>query len=86
MNSSVKEFVNALKEKDGNIWLVGGADIAKEFQKNNLIDEFIITVIPTMLGEGIPLFSKGYREQQLELLSIQQFNSGVVQLHYQSVR
>lgn len=84
MNSDVKEFINGLSD-DGNIWLVGGANIVKEFLKNNLVDEFIITVFPTLLGEGISLFAEGCGEVQLKLLNIMSYNSGAVQLHYQSV-
>ena len=81
-NTGVKEFVETLSD-DENIWLVGGADITKEFLKNNLVDEFIVTMIPSMLGEGIPLFGKDYGEHNLKLLDIKSFDTGVVQLHYQ---
>jgi dihydrofolate reductase len=83
VNNNVKEFVEGLQD-DGNIWLVGGANIAKEFLVNNLIDEFIITVIPIVLGEGIYLFEKGCGEQKLKLQNITSYDSGVVQLCYQS--
>ena len=82
VNTDVKEFTDGLSENE-NIWLVGGADIAKEFLKNNLIDEFIITIIPIVLGEGIPLFTKGCGEHKLKLLNTKSYDSGVVQLHYQ---
>ena len=82
VNTDVKEFTDGLSENE-NIWLVGGADIAKEFLKNNLIDEFIITIIPIVLGEGIPLFAKGCGEHKLKLLTTKSYDSGVVQLHYQ---
>jgi len=82
VNTDVKEFIDGLSENE-NIWLVGGADIAKEFLKNNLIDEFIITIIPIVLGEGIPLFAKGCGEHKLKLLNTKSYDSGVVQLHYQ---
>jgi len=81
VNSDVKDFIDSLSD-EGNIWLVGGADIVKEFLKNNLIDEFIITIIPVVLGEGIPLFRNG--ERQLKLLDSKSYDSGVVQLHYKS--
>lgn len=83
-NSDVNDFISELGENDGNIWLVGGADIIKEFLKNNLIDEFIITVIPVVLGGGIPLFAGG-KEHQLKLQSTISYDSGVVQLCYQSI-
>jgi dihydrofolate reductase len=80
VNEDVKEFV---KKLESDAWLVGGADIAKEFLKHNLIDEFIITIIPIVLGEGIPLFAKGVGEHKLKLLNKKSYDSGVVQLHYQ---
>jgi len=86
VNSNVKDFINGLSENDGNIWLVGGADIVKEFLKNNLIDEFVITVIPIVLGEGIPLFGDGCGEHKLKLQNIMSYDSSVIQLRYQLVR
>ncbi len=86
VNSNVQDFINGLSENDGNIWLVGGADIVKEFLKNNLIDEFVITVIPIVLGEGIPLFGDGCGEHKLKLQNIMSYDSSVIQLRYQLVR
>jgi len=83
VNGNVKDFLHGLRTDD-NIWLVGGAEIIKEFLKNNLIDEFIITVIPVVLGEGIPLFGEGCGEHKLKLQNIKSYDSGVVQLSYQS--
>lgn len=80
VNEDVKEFV---KKLESNTFLVGGADLIKEFLKNNLIDEFIITIIPIVLGEGIPLFAKDCGKHKIKLLNIKSYDSGVVQLHYQ---
>jgi len=82
-NKDVKTFLSDLND-DEKIWLVGGADIVKEFLKNNLIDEFIITIIPTILGEGISLFSEGCGEHKLKLQNIMKYDSGVVQIFYSS--
>jgi dihydrofolate reductase len=84
VNNDAKDFLNGLRYDDENIWLVGGGDIVKEFLKNNLIDEFIITVIPIVLGEGIPLFAEGHGEHQLKLQNIKSYDSGVIQLSYHS--
>jgi len=84
VNGDVKHFIDTLSDENGNIWLVGGAEIIKEFLKNNLIDEFIITVIPTVLGEGIPLFAEECGEHKLKLQNIKSYDSGVVQIHYHS--
>jgi dihydrofolate reductase len=56
VNEDVAGFTRRLKQQDGkNIWLVGGADLLDCFLRERLVDEFIITVIPIILGKGIPL-------------------------------
>jgi dihydrofolate reductase len=83
VNGSVKNVLEGLRN-DQNVWLVGGANIASEFLKNNLIDEFVITVIPVVLGEGISLFAEGCGEHHVKLQNIKNYDSGVVQLFYHS--
>lgn len=76
-------LVNSLKNQLGkNIYCDGGAEIANELIKNNLVDEYIISVIPILLGDGIKLFKDGRPEQKLELVSAKQFDKGLTQLHY----
>ncbi len=80
VDENVKEFVKKLKD---NTWLLGGASILDEFLKNDLVDEFIITVIPVLLGEGIPLFKGDGIEKKLKLLGVKSYDLGVVQVHYE---
>lgn len=76
-------LVDELKKQPcKNIYCDGGAEIANELMKNNLVDEFIISVIPILLGGGIKLFIDGRPELKLERLSTKQFDTGLVQLHY----
>jgi dihydrofolate reductase len=82
-SEDLSELVNRLKSQAGkNIYCDGGADIANELMKNDLVDEFIISVIPVLLGEGIKLFKDGRPKQILELVTSKQFDKGLVQLHY----
>lgn len=37
------------------LWLVGGNKVVEDFYRNGLIDEYVITIIPKTLGDGIPL-------------------------------
>lgn len=72
-------------ESDEDIWLVGGAQINGLFRDAGLIDEIILSVMPVLLGEGIPLFPRAAGpERSLRLLSAESYPSGVVQLRYQS--
>jgi len=50
--------------------------------KNDLIDEFIISVVPVLLGNGTRLFKDGRPEQELELVNTKTFETGLSQLHY----
>lgn len=50
------------KEHSGNIWLMGGGEIIRCFMRKNLIDKYYIYVMPTVLGNGIPLFPRSSRK------------------------
>jgi len=77
------QLITKLKSKEGkNIYCDGGAEIVNELLKNKLIDEFIISVIPILLGDGYKLFKDGRPEQELEFASAKSFDKGLVQLHY----
>lgn len=52
---------------------------------HELIDEFIISLIPVVVGCGTKLFQDGIPEQDLELVSVKSFEKGLVQLHYSRV-
>jgi dihydrofolate reductase len=62
--------------------MMGGGEIIASFLDEGAIDEFIITVVPTFIGEGIRLISPRHREVPLRLRSLQRFPDGVVQLQY----
>ncbi len=67
---------------DKNIFVDGGAKLANKMIQLNLIDEFVISIIPIFLGDGIRLFNTGIPEQQLNLVKSESFPSGLVQLTY----
>lgn len=84
---NLTELVRRLKSESGkNIYCDGGAEIINELLKNDLIDEFIISVIPVLLGDGTRLFKDGRPEQQLELLNVKTFETGLTQLLYKLVK
>jgi len=80
---NLTELIKTLKSENGkNIYCDGGAEIINELLKNDLVDEFIISVIPILVGSGTRLFKDGRPEQQLELLKTKTFDTGLTQLHY----
>lgn len=81
------ELVKRLKSENGkNIYCDGGAEIINELLKHDLIDEFIISVIPILLGYGTRLFKDERPEQMLELLTTKPYDTGLTQLHYRRKR
>jgi dihydrofolate reductase len=83
---SLKTLIAGLKAESGkHIFVDGGAEVVNELLREDLIDEFIISVIPILLGEGIRLFKDGRPEQKLELISTRQFFKGLAQLHYKRI-
>ena len=83
VTESIRAFAERLRKQVGkNIWMMGGGEIIGSFLDEDAIDEFIITVVPTFIGEGIPLIAPRHREVPLQLLSLRRFPDGVVQLHY----
>jgi dihydrofolate reductase len=83
VNEEVAHFADRLRAQKGkDIWLVGGAEIVAAFLDADQVDEFMIHVIPTMIGAGIPLATPRHRDLSLKLLASKKFPDGVVRLHY----
>lgn len=57
------------EEHPGNVWLMGGGEIIRTFMQENLIDEYYIYVMPTILGDGIPLFPASFPKTNIKLES-----------------
>jgi dihydrofolate reductase len=86
VSEPVKAFTARLRATEGkDIWMMGGAGIIASFVDEGEIDEFIINVVPVMIGEGIPLIASRHRTVSLNLIACTKFTDGVVKLHY-SVR
>ncbi len=79
------EFMSSIaSEHSGTVWLVGGANLAEQFRSAGLIDEYLIHVMPTILGRGIPLFGGDAPHTMLNLIEARAYDDGVVMLHYRS--
>lgn len=83
----LKELLIQLKKENGkNIFVDGGAEIVNEIMKHQLIDEYVISIIPVFLGSGVRLFKDGRPESKLKLIDAKSFDKGLVQLHYVTER
>lgn len=76
------EIVHRLKQESGRgIWICGGANIIHPLVEADLIDEYYISIIPTLLGSGIRLWEENNREIKLKLVHTQSYN-GITELVY----
>ena len=82
-NGDIETLIANLKSKKGkNIYCDGGGQIVKLLMDKNLIDEYIISIIPTILGDGKKLFLGGIDSIPLKAVSSKVYDSGLVQLRY----
>ena len=83
-NEDVCSLVEKLKKENGkNIWICGGASIVNQLLNKNLIDIYYISIIPTILGNGIKLFGNFDIERKLILINTNNYN-GIVDLIYEN--
>lgn len=86
-NGDVRSLVRDLKESSPkNIYCDGGGEVVKLLMEHDLIDEYIISIIPHILGDGKRLFIGGVGEQKIKLVSSRQYESGLVQMKYERLR
>lgn len=72
-----------LKTNYKNVWVAGGAMITKDFILLQLADEIRVTVLPIILGDGIPFFDHIGKEQPLDLKDVTAYKNGMVELRYE---
>ena len=83
VQGNIEQFILDQKKRPGqDIWLVGGGQLNNTFYEINQIDQIILDIIPVILGEGIPLLSRGNSHQFYKQEFIQSFPSGRVQIRY----
>lgn len=77
-----EELLLLLRSLPGkHIWLCGGADLIRQWLEKDLIDQYILTYIPVLLGGGIRLFPETDHRFRLTLLS-SQTNNGLLECRY----
>lgn len=82
-SGDLAELIHRLKQEEGkDIYCDGGGEIVKLLMEKNLIDEYIISIIPIILGDGKRLFKGGVPRINIQAMPTKQFASGLVQLHY----
>jgi len=83
MAGSPAEIVSRLTASGAHHLYVDGGVTIQEFLRAGLIDRMIITRVPVLIGEGIPLFGTLPHDVQLRHLATRHYPSGLVQTEYE---
>jgi dihydrofolate reductase len=67
---------------EGDIWLFGGGSLLASLLALQLVDRLEVTIVPVLLGAGIPLAARGVQRTALTLLNTQRYPLGCVTLTY----
>jgi dihydrofolate reductase len=77
-------FVNErLRPRFRTIWFVGGGAVCGECLRLGLADEVCYSILPVLIGDGIPFFGKLDRDVALHLAEVRAYKSGMVELRYE---
>ena len=82
MSGSPAEIVKEASNLGFHHFYIDGGITIQHFLHAGLIDQIIITKIPVLLGDGIPLFGPLKEDLLLELISVKEFENGFAQLTY----
>jgi len=85
-SGDLNKLVNdRLKPNFKNIWVVGGAKVAKDFIVSGLVDDIRLSIMPTIIGGGLLFFDYLGKEQRLHLKNTTAYKDGMVELHYELI-
>ena len=81
------DWVRKLQNRDGkDIWLFGGSELFRSLLDLGHVDTVEVSVIPVLLGSGVPLLPPPYTPAKLQLQSHKIYRSGTVSLTYEVQR
>jgi dihydrofolate reductase len=87
IKDNIAEEVKKLKQQPGkDLVIFGSPGLAASFMNLGLIDEYKLTVHPIILGKGISVFTDNTTKNTLKLVDSKTLKSGVLTLHYTTVR
>jgi dihydrofolate reductase len=79
----VPERIREMKAQSGGDLVVGGADLAATFLREDLVDELRLYVHPVVIGRGTPYFKPSDARIAFRLVETRTFGNGVVLLRYE---
>ncbi len=66
-----------------SIWFVGGGELSGECLRLGLADEVRYSIVPVLIGEGIPFFEGLDKDIALHLMEVKAYKNGMVELRYE---
>jgi dihydrofolate reductase len=72
-----------LRPRFRTIWFVGGGAVSAECLRLGLADEVRYSILPVLIGDGIPFFDKLDRDIALHLADVKAYRNGLVELCYE---
>lgn len=86
-SGTLDKLVNErLKPHFRNVWVVGGPAVTRDFIRSGLADEIRVSLLPIILGDGLPFFDHIGQEQVLHLKDTTAYRNGMVELCYEVIR
>lgn len=83
-SGDLEAFVNGnLRTKFRNIWFAGGGKVCSECLRLGLADEIVYSVLPVLIGDGIPFFERSERDIVLHLAEVKAYKTGMVEMRYE---
>ena len=83
-SGDLAQFVNGrLRPSFGSIWFVGGGVVSGDCLRLGLADEVRYSILPILIGDGIPFFEKLDRDVALHLAEVKAYKSGTIGLRYE---
>ena len=86
MSGEPGEIVAQLKARGFKHAYIDGGITIQRFLAAGLIDRLVITRVPILIGEGIPLFGSLPRDILLRHIATRSYQGGLVQSEYEPVR
>ncbi len=83
VSDAAQEIARLKREPGRDIYVTGGAQLARSLSQRGLIDEYNLTIHPVLLGSGMSLFQESSEEIALTRVHTIPFESGAIQLIYQ---
>ncbi len=87
VRESPQKLLGEIRNNQGkDIWLMGGGELARDFLREDLVDEIYLGVVPVMIGEGIPAFPAGFPQREFTLVENKTYSKGMIALRYERNR